>query len=130
MVASSNPCWIQWAFNVLVSLFERVVLRTNVGKTVSMVRRQYQAAGTQLEAAYGRKMTGEGPTYRERQKEQVECGECGKEMVVGSLASHRMTQHGQAKEERWSLEALATGGDPQMYRLAFPTKVWPKSFPV
>ena len=45
-------------------------------------------------------MTGEGPTYREWQKERVECGDCGKEMAAGSLASHRMTQHEQAKEER------------------------------
>ena len=49
-----------------------------------------------------RKMAGEGATYQERQKERVECGECGKEMAAGLLASHRMTQHGQAKEERWS----------------------------
>ena len=67
MISSSNPRWIQWAFNSLVSLFERVGLRTNVGKTVSMVCRPCQAAGTQLVAAYERKMTGEGPTYRERQ---------------------------------------------------------------
>ena len=47
-------------------------------------------------------MTGEGPIYRERQKERVQCGECGKEMSAGSLASHRMTHYGQATEERWS----------------------------
>ena len=37
MVALSNPCWLQWAFDTLVSLFERVGLRTNVTNTVSMV---------------------------------------------------------------------------------------------
>ena len=61
MVASSDPRWLQWAFNALVSLFGRVGLQENVGKTVSMVCRPCQAAGTQSEAAYGRKMTGEGP---------------------------------------------------------------------
>ena len=30
MVASSDPRWIQWAFDTLVSLFERVGLQTNV----------------------------------------------------------------------------------------------------
>ena len=49
---------------------------------------------------------------------------------MGLLASHQMTQHGQAKEERWIWEASATGGDPQTYRLAFPTKGGPRSFPV
>ena len=128
MVALSDPHWLQWAFNTLVSLFERMGLQTNVGKTVSMVCRPCQAAGTQLKAAYGRKMRGEGPTYQERQKEQVECGECGKEMAAGLLASHRMTQHGHAKEERWIWEA--TGGYLQTYGLDLPTKGGPRSCPV
>ena len=62
MVASSNPRWIKWAFTALVSLFERVGLWTNVRKTVRMVCRPCQAAGTQSEAVYRRKMTGEGMT--------------------------------------------------------------------
>ena len=66
-------------------------LQTNVGKTVSMVFQPCQVVGTQSLASYGRKMTGEGPTYRERQKKRVQCGECGKEMVAVLLASHRMT---------------------------------------
>ena len=39
MVAFSDPRWIQWSFDTLVSLFDRVGLRTNVRKTVSMVCR-------------------------------------------------------------------------------------------
>ena len=50
IVALSDPSWIQWAFDTLVSLFDRVGLRKNVGKTVSMVYRPCQAAGTQSEA--------------------------------------------------------------------------------
>ena len=37
MVASSEPAWLQGAFNSLVGLFDRVGLQTNVGKTVVMV---------------------------------------------------------------------------------------------
>ena len=66
MVASSDPRWLQWAFNNLVVLFDRVGIHTNVGKTVSMTCRPCPMAGNQSEVAYGRKMTGEGPTYRER----------------------------------------------------------------
>ena len=47
MVASSDPRWLQWAFNTLVGLFERVGLCTNVGKTVSMTCRPCLAAGNQ-----------------------------------------------------------------------------------
>ena len=60
MVESYEPRWLQWAFNAQVSLFERVGLRTNIGKKVSMVYRPCQAAGTQSEAAYGRTMPGGG----------------------------------------------------------------------
>ena len=38
----------------------------------------------------------------ERLKDQVECGDCGKEMAVGSLEAHRMIQHGNAKADKWS----------------------------
>ena len=105
-------------------------LRTNVGKTDSLVCRSCQAARNQSEAAYRRNMTGEGPTYPERQKERFESMEYGKDVAAGLLASHRMMHHGQAKEERWSWEASSTGGDPQMYWLAFPTKGGPRSCPV
>ena len=76
MVSSSEPLWIQVAFNTLVCLFDKVFLHTNVGKTVGMVRRTCQLAGNQSEAAYRRQITGEGPTYRERQKGRVHCREC------------------------------------------------------
>ena len=75
-------------------------------------------------------MTGEGPTYREHQKERVQRRECRKDMVAGSLASHRVTHHGQAAEERWSWEAPATGGEPQTYWMALLTKGGPRSCPV
>ena len=76
MVASSDPRWIQDAFITLVGLFDRVVLRTNVGKTFVMVCYLCQAAGNQSEVAYGRWMKGEGPSYQEWQKVWVQCREC------------------------------------------------------
>ena len=63
MVALSEPHWLQGAFDTLVGLFDRVGLQKKIRKTVSMVCRPYQAAGNQLEAAYRRWITGEGPTY-------------------------------------------------------------------
>ena len=36
MVVSSDPAWIQVAFSALLAIFDRVGLRTNVGKTVIM----------------------------------------------------------------------------------------------
>ena len=60
MVTLSDPRWLQGAFNTLVSLFDRVGLRTNVGKTVVMVCHPFQAAGNLTTEAYGRRVTGVG----------------------------------------------------------------------
>ena len=98
MVASSDPCWLQGAFNTLVGLFDRVSLRNNVRNTVGMVCRPCQAVGNQLEAAYGRRITGEVPTYRERHKGQVHYRDCGEEMTEGSMAIHVVNQHSQVAE--------------------------------
>ena len=68
MVASPDPRWIQGAFNTLVGLFDIVGLRTNVGKTVSIVFRICKVAVTQLEMVYRIRITGEGPTYQEKHK--------------------------------------------------------------
>ena len=42
-----------------------------------MVYHPCQEAGTHFEAAYGKRMTGEGTTYRERQKSQLQQGVWG-----------------------------------------------------
>ena len=52
MVATPDPRWLQDAFSILVDLFDRVGLYTNAGKTVVIVYRPRQVAGTQSEAAY------------------------------------------------------------------------------
>ena len=67
--------------------------------------------GNQSDEAYGRKMTTEGLTYLEQKREWVECRDCGKEMVAGSLDTHRMSQYGKTKERRWTWTNAATGGD-------------------
>ena len=74
---SPDPRWLQGEFNTLVGLFDRVVLRTNDGKTVVMVCRPCQAAGIQSEAAYEKRITGGVPTYWERKKGQVQCSKSG-----------------------------------------------------
>ena len=136
MVASSDPRWLQWDFTTLVGLFDRVGMKTNVGKTVSMTCRPCPAAGNQLEEAYGRKMTGEGLTYLEQKRERVECRDFGKEMAAGSLDTHRMSQHWKAQERRWTWTDAATGGggggEPTTYRIEFPkggTKECPVALP-
>ena len=105
-------------------------LRTNLGKTVGMVYRLCQAAGTQSEVAYGRRMTGEGPSYQEHQRGRVHCKECGEEMALGSLAGHIRTQRGRAVEGRRSWAAVPLGEEPWTYRMVFPTAGGMRNCPV
>ena len=92
MFALLDTAWLQGAFTALVGLFDRVGLSTNVGKTVSMVCHPFQAtAGNRTLEADGRRLMGEEKTYTERQREQVECVECGEQLAVGSISSHLMT---------------------------------------
>ena len=97
MVVSSDPAWLQGAFSALVAIFDRVGLRTNIGKTVSMACHPCRAgAENRTEAGYSRRLTGVGKTYAERQRERVACGECGTVITSGSMSSHLMTRHGKA----------------------------------
>ena len=75
MVVSSDPALLQGAFSALVAIFNRVGLRTNVGKTVSMACHPCRAgAGNRTEATYSWRLTGLGKTYAEIQIERVACG--------------------------------------------------------
>ena len=96
-------------FSTLVGLLDGVFLHTNYIKTVGIVYHPCQTAGTQSEAAYGRRMTVEGASYREGHKVRVQCSYCGEEMVAGSMSGKMTTQHGRAAEERWSCITSATG---------------------
>ena len=121
MIASSDPRWLQWAFTQLVGLFDRVGLKTNFKKTVSMACRPCRTPGNRSEETYGHTMTGDGPTPGERKRERVTCGDCGKEMAAGSLDYHRMTLHGKERERKWAWTDAATGGtEQQTYRMEFP----------
>ena len=112
MVVSLDPAWIQGAFNALVAIFDRVGLLTNVGKTASMVCHPCRAvARNRTSEAYGRRITGVGRSYTERQRERVACGECGEILAVGSMSSHLMTRHGKAASRRL-LWAPQTNGGP------------------
>ena len=66
LVASTDPDWLQWAFYVLVELFTRIGLYTNVTKTQGMICQPCYVAGRHSDEAYARRITGEGASFRER----------------------------------------------------------------
>ena len=80
MVESSDPRWIHGAFNILVGMFYRVVLRTNVSKTVRMVCCPCQAVENQSEAAYGRRIMGRFPPTGSARRDGFTAGSVGKNL--------------------------------------------------
>ena len=57
MLASFDPRWLQWAFTILVGLFDKFGLKTNQRKTVSMACWPCSAAGNRSEKSYAHTMT-------------------------------------------------------------------------
>ena len=111
MVALLDPAWLQGTFSALVAIFDRVGMRTNVGKTVSMACHPCRArAGNQTEAGYSRRLMGVGKTYTELQRERVACGECGTVIAAGSMSSHMMTRHRKAATRRHLWSPQTKGG--------------------
>ena len=80
-----------------------------------------------MEAAYGRRVTGEGPMYRECLKGRVSCRYCGELMVVGSFRSHLMTQHVRVAETRRRWRILDAGAGLRTFLITFPAKEGPRS---
>ena len=130
MVGALDPAWLQGAFSALVAIFNRVGLRTNVDKTVSMACHPCRAGtGNRTTEGYRRRLTGVGSTFKERHRERVACGECGAELAAGSMSSHMMTRHGKAAT-RQHLWAPQTTGEPRLYKMNFPAKDGRRQCPV
>ena len=131
VVASTDPGWLQSAFNLLTGLFDWVVLRTNVRKTVGMMFQPCQATGVRADKAYTRSMTGEGRRFKDKKRERVLCPECGKELAKGSLVTHRQTQHIVVKGRLGSDgdKADRGGNDPRTYNMEFTTRAGPRPCP-
>ena len=123
LVASTDPVWLQGAFDTLSGLFNRVGLHTNAGKTVGMLYFPCCTVGIQLEASYRRRMTGEELTHRARMQLRFWFPDCGMDLAAGSLVVHRQTQYGVVmgvtEGDQW--ETPLTVDDPQMYQTYFPS---------
>ena len=62
-----------------------------------MVCRPFRSAEVRSDEAYTQRMSGEGRTFKDRQRERVLCLECRKEIAKGSLVAHRQNQHNVVK---------------------------------
>ena len=91
-----SPCHqrLQRYFDVVIYLFHRVVLQTNVSNTVSMACRPCHTPCGMLESVYKIRTTGVGPSYREGLRRRLHCPQYGVGLAAGSLLTHHQIQNG------------------------------------
>ena len=85
--------WIQAALYLLMGLFDRSGLQTNVKKTVGMVCNPYSIVSLHSELAYMRQMMGMSPSFWEWQRDIVWCPVCKVQLETGLLAYHHHAYH-------------------------------------
>ena len=130
LVASMDPVWLQGAFNALTRLFDIVEIQTKIWKTVGVICSPCREVENQSETLYKRRMTGEGLTYRERQRVRLQCLDFGEDMAESLLGVYRHTHSGVDSEGRRQWETPQPDIEPQTYWMSFPTAEGPWECPV
>jgi hypothetical protein len=117
--------WLQKALEILTELFRRIGLETNTQKTVLMISNPPTMHANLSQQAYRRKLTGDGPTYKEWKRGLIQCPRCDTTLRRGSLVNHLRCQHGEEPEydstsTTLTSSATETATSATPYRISFP----------
>ena len=110
-IASRNPDLLQEAMDILVSLFDRVGLRTNTKKTKVQIFVPGRIRTRMTDSAYTRSRI----SLEERGRwegRNVECQKCGMEMRASSLKGHLASRHGVYRTEEFPPELTTLARRP------------------
>ncbi len=91
LVAARCLEWLQSSFNTLITLFERIGLRTNAEKSKVMTYLPGKIRVAQTEEEYASQQTELGTSTTKRRR--IDCEVCGASLAAESLRSHLETQH-------------------------------------
>ena len=121
MVVSIDPDWLQHSMNVLVGLFWWYGLADNSTKSCSMT---FQPGALRLgmsAEAKALKFTGVIDSYRLRLQKNIPGPECGFELTMGSMTSHRRCMYRTELSIDWNrLPVGQMEQHPQVYGVSFP----------
>ena len=117
-ISGHNAILVHMTLMVVVRIFYRVGLKTNLGNTKAMVCTPSFIWGKQGSAAYNQRVAGEGDTSREQNKTRVSCEECGRLMAASSLCHHMETAHGISMKRTQGIDVGV--GEPKTYVVYFP----------
>ena len=91
LVAARCPELLQSSLNTLITLLERIGLRTNSDKTKVMTCLPGKIRVARMEAEYASQQTGLGPSRAKRQ--HIDCKVYGASLAAEPIRSHLETQH-------------------------------------
>ena len=127
-ISSRNPEWLQQAIDTLVEHFERVGLKTNVGKTEAMVCQPPHIAPALSEESYASFLGRTGESSSTRKRRRVTCERCNSSMQAKYFRIHNRRVHG-LDEGQVCLPA-PTRDHGQLYTMDFPRTLRKAKCPV
>ena len=71
LAGGRNPIWVQTTLTLMLRIFERVILQTNLGKTKATVCTPFLIWGQQVESAHKRQVRRKGDTFWDRKGTRV-----------------------------------------------------------
>ena len=100
-------------------MLRQMVLGINLENAKDLVCTHGYIWGKWIEAAYTRKATGEGETFRERNQVRVSCTVCGVAVESSYLKGHMVRQHGRRPTQTREVE-IGGGGLQITYVVSIP----------
>ena len=104
MIGGRDHIWVHNALMVSVAMFRQMVLVNNLYKTKALVCTPGYIWGKLSDAAYKRRATGEGETFRERKQARVSCTLCRVTVTAFSLKGHMLSQHDRSPPQTREVE--------------------------
>ena len=120
MVGSRDAEWLQHSMHVLVGLFRRYGLASNVAKSCTMTCQPGSLRSGISEEAKALKCTGLDESYRVQLRRRIPCLECGFEITLGSMTARIRHKHRTEPAIDWiRLLVSQTEHQPQVYDVIF-----------
>ena len=101
IIISQYPYCLQGAINVLIGLFCRVKLRSNVTNSRTMTIQSGDIHTGMSDEAFNRSIIGGGATYWDHLCILIPCPECRVDLKSGSMIAHIRLLHGIELEIYW-----------------------------
>ena len=77
MIGSRDPEWLQGSINVIIEIFRRFGLMSNVAKSKTMTFQPGSICTGVSEEAFSQRSTREGATYKKHLQQSILCPDCG-----------------------------------------------------